>query len=366
MSASVSASSAPLASASASSSAEPARVSFASLALSPEQFDKRTLYAWMSATKEKELRASRRLPRIARGPKVLGELFDATLMADKDPTSKALRHALRDAELGYRRSAWPVAYATSLGALGDAKGERLARISLAPDAVIGRYTPSSTPRWSFLDGQGKSVAASEIIAHPERLGAVLHVAPPRAAKGSAPALPAIREYVLCNEAQIVEVSVASAEQKAALSLELSALSSLSDTTDSDEAWGSALVLNLWASPAEAPSELDLYGTSLASSSAAYKPSAETRANIIAALEGAMQAPGEPFSFSPAAQAAAAASAASAAASASASAPQLIKPPCAMHGDQEKCNPLPPANRFAHDGRWCVDPLSGRMIACSKR
>jgi hypothetical protein len=83
-------------------------------------------------------------------------------------------------------------------------GDALIRVVLRDDAYVGKFESALTDPWKWVDMHGRAVPTWEVVAHPERIGAVYHVV----SAGSSSYPIAYREYVLCNETMIDEWSVA--------------------------------------------------------------------------------------------------------------------------------------------------------------
>jgi hypothetical protein len=335
-----------------------------------DTFARPVLYTWTTDTQADELRATRVLLARSRSPKRGPSHFDSTLQRDADGTSAALARALRKAPLARRRFAWPAAYATILGFGKERYGDRLIRVELKPEAVVARYAPGTPSPWAFHDLKGHPVAASTVVDHPETLGAIYHVAQASPAAEGREASPGYREYVLCNEAMIASFSESTDAIRAEIDAEIAALRALAGSVSSgaaagepageaDAAWSAGVGNRARAAAAPDMPPRARYEASLAFGTPPYRPTQPRLAALITALARARPS-GDPLDHRPSGTAQASASAAAPPAPT-----RVLKPRCIMDGSFERCTPLPPSRRFAHDGRWCADPVTGAMIACKR-
>lgn len=161
---------------------------------------RRTLYSWTSvAQADAILKGGPVLSReesAKHGPSAFDWMLD-----DAVGKNDALATLLFHRGFAKKRFAWPNAFATALGFLGETYGSALLAIELAPDALVLDLASRTV---TTADGAPSSVA--ELTAHPERLAAVYWIANPPS-PNLPPRGPAFREYVLVNEATIRKVTV---------------------------------------------------------------------------------------------------------------------------------------------------------------
>jgi hypothetical protein len=166
-----------------------------------------------------------------------------------------------------RRYAWPSPFATVLGKGAERYGAALIHVRLRPEAVTARLDPSADPPWSFRDGSGREVPPAEILAEPQRLGAVYHLR-----VGADESIP-FREHVLCNEAMVAEWSVGTtaiaervaAERRLVLELAASPFAAPSPAVTRWRAWPQ------WLDPGPAPTSLSRWHRALAFDNPRYQP-----------------------------------------------------------------------------------------------
>lgn len=250
---------------------------------------RKILYSWTTREQTQALRADPRL--LTREVTEAGERsrFDVALDGDPGPVAALLREPGRRA----RRFAWPVAWATAMGWEGTGYGRDLIRVELRPEAIVAAFSPG-TP-WRFHDLEGREVAEAAVLAAPDRLAAVYHVAPASAER------PGFREYVLVGEAMIASWAIGTEEVRAAIREDAATLAAAADKIDVVRAlaaarceaagaatcpaaelpegpgeiagWSGRLIAGPWA---EAPPErdvllADLYAACLALPGPAYVP-----------------------------------------------------------------------------------------------
>jgi hypothetical protein len=156
-------------------------------------FAKPVLYTWTTSQQIDELRKGSQL--LSRDHATNGALapFDQELLDRVEHDELAA--LLRRPGLSKRRFAWTSPWGTALGLTGKDYGDQLIRITLKPEAVVARFEPGAKQAWRFEHLDGKPATVTEVLDHPDRLGAVLHVR-------IDPSGITYREYVLCNESMI--------------------------------------------------------------------------------------------------------------------------------------------------------------------
>lgn len=198
------------------------------------------------------------------------------------------------------RYAWPHPWATRLG--GDSKpyGDALVRVQLKPGAITLVFFPGESPeksRFEAHDADNRKLTDAEIARQAASIAAVLHV---NEESG-------FREYVLCNEAMIDEWSTGSAEARAKLDGEISALDSLARHAQKRPGWllppdpsgmqsWSIAVQASWDSP-PGPTLEAHFASSLAFPNARHAPTEATAAALLSSLRE-LPPQGDPFSRRP--------------------------------------------------------------------
>ena len=137
------------------------------------------------------------------------------------------------------------------------------------DAWIGRFEPTAADPFTFVDSTNEFVSTAEVLAQPERIGAIFHVRYERGAT--------IREYVICNAAMISSWSVATQEIRDAVDRDLAMLAAIARVQRPQPSW------------------LPDWHASLAFDTARYQPTPRALAELTAAL-GAYDPAGEPLSY----------------------------------------------------------------------
>lgn len=251
---------------------------------------RKTLYTWTTPEQGAELAARPVL--LTRETTDGGERsrFDAALASEPGAVAKSLLQPGRRA----RRFAWPVPWATVMGWDGAGWGGVLVRVELRPEAITAVFRPGEP--WQFFDLRGQPVTEASVLAAPERLAVVYHVAPASAER------PGFREHVLVNEQMIESWALGGSGLRAEIERDAETLGVVADRIDAMRAlaatrceaegaascaeaelpegpgelaaWSGRLIAGPWA---RAPAERDrllaeLYAACLAVPGAAYVPS----------------------------------------------------------------------------------------------
>jgi hypothetical protein len=157
-------------------------------------FAKSTFYTWTTGEQIDELATSKVL--LQRTSSSIGSAaYDIHLQLSQDPFARRLR----DDEFARVRFAWTAGWPTVLGLAEHRYGAHLVEVRLKPTAVVARFELGEPIR--FHDLQQHEIPAADVVAHPERLAAVLHV--DTSAQNPAARY---REYVLLNESMVEEWS----------------------------------------------------------------------------------------------------------------------------------------------------------------
>jgi hypothetical protein len=211
----------------------------AALAVTDDDFYRPVLYTWTTGEQIDALRDSHELLVATAST---GGFTSPYLRALARTTARhgrgraVARLLIHHPALQRRRYAWPSPFATVMG-LGDRTyGTSLVRIELRPEAWIGRYDPVAFEPFSFVDASGAPVPLDDVLAEPERIGAIFHVRTDRAAGYH------FREYVVCSEAMIASWSIATPQIRTEVDLEIDLLRDLREAiaTLPRERWRRAL------------------------------------------------------------------------------------------------------------------------------
>jgi hypothetical protein len=173
-----------------------------------DDFGRLDLYTWTTPAQIEALRAGGPLlvadAQSGDGPSPYHRVL-AAMVEERRPGHELAALLRQTPSLTRCRYAWPSPFATVLGMGPKTYGNALVRIRLRPQAVIARLDPTADPPWTLRDGEGRSVQPAELLAEPERLGAVFHL------RVDDEPLIKFREYVVCNAAMVEGWSVGTAE-----------------------------------------------------------------------------------------------------------------------------------------------------------
>ena len=168
-----------------------------------DAFARRVLFTWTTHKTAEQLRADGVFfndAQLPEGPTAYVSRLEHTA-ARKGAVGKMGKLLLGHPSLAQRRYAWPNPWATRLGAVRP-YGDVLVAVQLRAESLIGRYDPSRSQPWHFVDLDGRAVPLARALARADRIAAIYHVAHD--------ADPQFREYVLCNESAIETWSLATA------------------------------------------------------------------------------------------------------------------------------------------------------------
>jgi hypothetical protein len=225
-------------------------------------FPRKVLYSW---TKDKGARwlATTDPPRLLRveirkrPPD--DAWYDVHLRASDDVEMRTL---LSSPRFDHVRWTWTNVWGACDGLENERYGDQLVRIELKDDAIFAVFVPKTDdglpnggkdesnpfrlgmPEWSFVDLKGAPVAREAVLAHPERLAAVMHHSPSRLNGAWA----GLREVVLVNEAEIErwslgdDAALAALDDGARLVSDLSKLGVVPKTRADDADFVSRLML----------------------------------------------------------------------------------------------------------------------------
>lgn len=169
------------------------------------RFTHRTLYTWTTREQAEELRHGGPLLVRETSPTRGESLYDVALEAHAQ-RGQQLARVLREPRFRKARFAWTNPWATLVGWEGETYGDQLVAVTLREDAWIVRFT-CSFGGFTVLDLEGRTVDLAEVLAHPERIGAVHYINDVGGARGTfvEPRFHVhgtYREYVLPNESMI--------------------------------------------------------------------------------------------------------------------------------------------------------------------
>lgn len=203
------------------------------------------------------------------------------LLAELAPEHPIAKRLLEDPRLNHQRYAWPHPFATVMGRGPRRYGDALIRIELTQGALIGRLDPKSDPVFAFYQLSGARVPLSEVLEHPDRIGAIFHVR----TQENMP-LP-FREYVVCSEALVARWSVGTAEIAEHLDREIELLEVLAagpfaTLAPAQVKWRAT---QQWHRATSRPSLVTRWHAALAFDNLRYRPSPSNLAAIVATLRG---------------------------------------------------------------------------------
>ena len=252
-------------------------------AVDDERFAFPKLYTWTRPDQIDELRDEppRLLSRERARSGTLSR-FDQELVDDDHPIARHLRSA------GHRtrRFAWVTPWATRMGWQGAGYGNRLLEVRLREDAWFARFDASldvgARGRWRVVDQRGEGQEDAQVMAHPDRIAAVYHLA-----RGSRH----YREFVLVDEAQIERFAYATEAIRSRCRDDAAQLRALAErwsiasppVPDRVERWLAAG----WNAPPDERSSSSLvspYRSCLALGDEAYLPTPERLRAIAAAVD----------------------------------------------------------------------------------
>jgi hypothetical protein len=287
---------------------------FAARALRSAAPARRELFTWTTAEQVQELRAGSvlltRTEREGLGPgyamEVLAELAARGETSDPlEADSRALARLLSGPAFSKARYAWSEPWATRVGWPGESYGDKLVRLVLRPDAWLARYSSGNV---DVVDMNNAPVAATEVLAHPERLAGVYFVRDggaggPRCGGSFRGGDDGYREFIIGNESMIEEWSLGTPEIRARIESDIALVKEFFDRVrpcpPNQEAhdWNLSVVCS-WSYGAEpVPTELGAYQGALAMPSPGYFPQPSALVVLIEALQKSLFEP-DPFVVEP--------------------------------------------------------------------
>lgn len=307
-------------------------------AVSHKDFARSTLYFWASAEQVAMLRRDRSLIDTLRKAKL--PLLGTVLKAAKDPTSLQLLRVLNDNDQTFCGRVWSNPWGLFELPGNKSKARTLVKLTLRSDSYIGFFDARQRRPWRFVDLKGHDVAAGKVMAKPARIGAIYYLI-----DGETPQ----RGYALSSEEAIASWSLETNEIRTSLSEASATLLSWKQPESTELPWPRYVADTIW------PEKLDAPEASLASTIVAYQP--DRWSTIAGAIKPSSEKSKEkPLVVKPSS---------ARGAFGDLTARGVQKQFCTEHGDKTRCAPLPPSNRRAFNGRFCMDE-EGHMRDCKKR
>jgi hypothetical protein len=264
-----------------------------------------TFYTWTTDEQAEELRRDRVLLRRGAADGAGMSAYNGMLWSlyGADPVARLLLNP----PFHLVRYAWPFPWATRLGGDDRPYGDRLVRIDLREDALLARFRSQAADpldRWAFFDRHHRRLSTEEFLARAADLAVVYHAR-------HAPSFGlSFREFIVVNEAKVLEWSVGTDEINAAIDADRATIGLLArlvaeqpewSATAPEADWNAAVVEHAWgARPPQLTPEL-AYAAGLAFANARYLPGTGQIDVLLRSLLAARQ-PGPPLHHEPPARA----------------------------------------------------------------
>ncbi|MCA9662596.1 MAG: hypothetical protein KC486_29925 [Myxococcales bacterium] len=255
----------------------------------------RVLYSWTTREQIEAMAEDRQLFRRSRSGDGRRSRFDV-FVDEQGKRLPAPARVLRDEACARKRFAWPNPWATILGFHGERYGDQLLEIVLRPDSVIA-VVDAGGPTWRYTDLKGRRLSAAEAKAARSRIAGALHVSPPDLTGMSTLDFSLgwpLREFVLCNEAQVERWSYGTKAILERMSADIDLFKRLARVAEGgpriDDEWTYAqhLYADVWGRPAPGEGLADDLGAAAAWSSGINADSASLR-RIVEAMMAARDA-----------------------------------------------------------------------------
>lgn len=204
-------------------------------ALYHREHGRRTLYTWTTEEQVQELRRARRLLVREESPEHGASYLEQVIhaLAERGDPLAALLDSTGYAKM---RFAWHAPWATRAGWPGEHYGDRLIRVTLRAQAIVLSISTASGLVEAH-DLAGRSIAAADALAAPDRIAAIYFVSDPAAVlPGLPPAATTYREVALCNEAMIESWATGTPEIARELEANAAALEALARYLRTREPW----------------------------------------------------------------------------------------------------------------------------------
>lgn len=209
--------------------ADAARTAFAPYVITNGDAPPATVYTWTTLEQVQELVRNKVLLTRDVSPVHGAAFYDqyVRMQTASDPIAALLETKA----FARARFAWGAPWATVLGWPDETYGEYLVSATLKPEAWVVLLSTSGRAPARAVDMKGKPLVVADVLAHPERIGAVYFVHDDaRAGTYSTIAGPfsraGYREVVLCNESMIARFAVGTATERAAINASVSALEAM--------------------------------------------------------------------------------------------------------------------------------------------
>lgn len=270
---------------------------FVSGAVYGNRIARRVLYTWTTDDQIDQLRTHKVLLTRKRSPQKGMARFDRTIQGQEGAVETLLQKAGWDR----RRFAWPNAWATVGGWQRETYGDRLVRIQLREDAIIGIYEAYTDKPWRFVSMSDEPVAVETVLARPEMLAAVYHLSDIDSyGMDTFASASLFREYVIVNELMIESWSIGTQaivdeiRDGAALLQAFRQVLGRSPNTAIGTwyQWKRHVANNVWPAPVKKPSTHWLYEANLSLPNQVYRPDVDTLTRLSATLTAAAEVQGE--------------------------------------------------------------------------
>lgn len=281
----------------------PTQPALQALSVDDSRFAREVLYTWTPVENAEQARAEKRLLVLHQSPTMGPAPFDLRVAAHgatqaKDAHISRMFHSVQG--LWFRRFSWVAPWATRIPLGPVSYGDRLIRVKLKPDAIVGRFDPYDDAPWRFQDLSGREIDPERAASMKEKIAAVLHIKwkvtarryeATRGGEVFKPIRSGYREYVICNEAMVAEWSMGTREIVDELRRERDLMQALSSEFDAvgnpglTAAWSTVDFGQIWSSTSKTSTFVDDYGRALAFPMvASYSPTKDNLAAIASSLD----------------------------------------------------------------------------------
>lgn len=252
------------------------------------RFARQTLYTWTTAEQFEELRHGAPLLTRETSPTHGVSLYEVALDA-RASRGDRVAEALRTPPFRKARFAWANPWATLLGWEGETYGDRLLRITLRDEAWIVRITQDGSPTVA-VDLQGRPVELAEVLAHPERIGAVHYVHDTSGARGTFLSPQQLehgtyREYVLPNEAMIAQWELGTDAVRSSIADSIDLMTAMQSWLGASctQDVSARMFRSAWDDEGDADDVIRAWSRASAFNNDQYQPTVATTRAIVAAL-----------------------------------------------------------------------------------
>ncbi len=241
----------------------------------------RFVYTWTTAEQVAELRKDPVLLTRTESP-VHGHTKFSLSVVGHAEGGDAISTLLSKPRFARHRYAWNQPWGAVAGWNAERYGEALLRVELAEEAWMGIFDLRARQPWRFVDRDGRAVSREQVLAHPERIGVVLHIsqAADDWSRDGTFALftPAFREYVLVNEGMIRAWELGTPRIAGALTEAAALLDEVAEALPEPKplhvnVWNRE-IRERWRRPRARASLVELYEANIALPNASYLPRSE--------------------------------------------------------------------------------------------